>query len=98
MHNLDHCMESARVQEEKRCKEPGARFTPIRPKVFQLIWESHQAAKAYDLIDRIESFDSGATPRKIYRALASLVAFSFQRLIRKPLRIKKSVVLSTICY
>lgn len=71
-HNHDHCIESALAHAEKRCRERGARFTPIRRKVLQLIWESHQAAKAYDLLDRIKPFDRGATPMTIYRALQFL--------------------------
>lgn len=76
-HNHEHCIQSALAQAEKRCSEKGARFTPIRRKVLQLIWESHQAAKAYDLLDRIKSFDQGATPMTIYRALQFLQEHGF---------------------
>lgn len=65
-------MTSAIESAERLCAQKGIRFTETRRKVLQLIWESHQAAKAYDLLDRIKSSDQGATPMTIYRALQFL--------------------------
>jgi Fur family zinc uptake transcriptional regulator len=45
------------------------RFTPVRRRVLELIWESHEAAKAYDLLEQLKSSDPGAKPTTIYRAL-----------------------------
>lgn len=71
-HNHTQCISSAIQRAEQLCATRGARFTPMRRKVLQLIWESHQAVKAYDLLDRIKASDQGATPMTIYRALQFL--------------------------
>lgn len=72
-HNHKNCVSQALRTAEKLCAERGVRFTPTRRKVLELIWESHQAAKAYDLLDRIKVFDQVAKPATIYRALDFLL-------------------------
>lgn len=71
-HNHQACILDALRQAEKACAAKGARLTPTRRKVLQLILESHQAAKAYDLLERIRPSIQGATPMTIYRALQFL--------------------------
>jgi Fur family zinc uptake transcriptional regulator len=73
MHDHDGCVNHALRTAEQICVERGVRFTPTRRKVLELIWESHQAAKAYDLLDRIKVFDQAAKPTTIYRALEFLL-------------------------
>lgn len=72
----DHlgCISQALATAERLCLERGVRLTPARKKVLELIWESHQAAKAYDLLDRIKAFEPAAKPTTIYRALDFLLA------------------------
>lgn len=76
MHTHDHsaCISRALQKAEHVCAERGVRLTPTRRHVLQLIWESHQAAKAYDLLDRLKTTLQGATPMTIYRALQFLQA------------------------
>lgn len=76
MHNHDHCVESALVEAERICKEKGQRFTPIRRAILEMIWSSHKAVKAYDLLDRLtkESTVGAAKPPTVYRALDFLMA------------------------
>ncbi len=71
-HNHNQCITSAIQSAERLCAARGTRFTPMRRKVLQLIWGSHQAAKAYDLLDCIKVSEKGATPMTIYRALQFL--------------------------
>jgi Fur family zinc uptake transcriptional regulator len=72
-HNHDRCVSKAIGTAERLCAERGARLTPIRRKVLELIWESHRAVKAYDLLDRIKPFEHAAKPATVYRALEFLI-------------------------
>lgn len=80
--NHDHqaCMHQAIQKAEKLCLERGAQLTPIRHKVLELIWESHEAVKAYDLLERIKPFNDSAKPATVYRALDFLIE---QKLIHR---------------
>ncbi|TAN51800.1 MAG: transcriptional repressor [Methylococcaceae bacterium] len=72
-HDHHDCIDKAIHTAEQLCMHRGARFTPIRRKVLELIWESHRAVKAYDLLDRIKPYEQAAKPVTIYRALEFLV-------------------------
>lgn len=72
-HNHEHCIHAAISKAEQLCAQRGLRLTPIRRKVFELIWESHQAVKAYDLLERIRPFEMSAKPPTVYRALEFLL-------------------------
>lgn len=71
----DHvcCREKAIRTAEELCNQRGVRFTPIRREVLELIWESHCAVKAYDLLDRIKPKAGSAKPATVYRALDFLL-------------------------
>lgn len=80
--NHDHkaCIHTALRKAEQLCMERGAQLTPIRHKVLELIWESHEAVKAYDLLERIKPFNDSAKPATVYRALDFLIE---QKLIHR---------------
>ena len=71
----DHvgCRNKAIHTAEYLCTQRGVRLTPIRRKVLELIWESHRAVKAYDLLDRIKPLEQTAKPATVYRALDFLL-------------------------
>jgi Fur family zinc uptake transcriptional regulator len=48
-------------------------LTTIRFQVLSLIWESHKAVKAYELLDRLRPLQAAAKPATIYRALDFLI-------------------------
>jgi len=68
-HDHHDCIHRALASAEKRCAERGVRFTPVRRRVLELIWRSHEAVKAYDLLEDLKVFDPGAKPTTVYRAL-----------------------------
>ena len=72
-HDHSGCVNKAIRTAEQLCTARGARLTPIRRKVLELIWESHRAVKAYDLLDRIKPFEYAAKPATVYRALDFLI-------------------------
>jgi len=72
-HNHSECVSEALVTAEKLCMKRGVQLTPIRHKVLELIWESHKAVKAYELLDRLKPLQKAAKPATIYRALDFLI-------------------------
>jgi Fur family zinc uptake transcriptional regulator len=71
----DHrlCIEEALDAASQLCVARGARFTPLRRRVLELVWGSHQPVKAYDILERLNDEDRGAKPPTVYRALDFLI-------------------------
>ena len=65
--------DAALVAAERVCAERGLRFTPVRRRVLELLWESHRPAGAYALLDRLREEGLGSQPPTVYRALDFLV-------------------------
>lgn len=72
-HNHQQCVSAAISQAVQLCAERGVQLTAIRQQVLELIWDSHKAVKAYDLLDRIKPQQTAAKPATIYRALDFLI-------------------------
>ena len=72
-HDHKTCIKQAIGIAEHLCVKRGVQLTPIRHQVLELIWESHKAVKAYELLDRIKPLKEAAKPATIYRALDFLI-------------------------
>lgn len=72
-HDHSHCQFEALSRAELLCDERGARLTPLRRKVLELIWNSHQPIGAYAILDNLRDRDRGAAPPTVYRALDFLM-------------------------
>ncbi|MDD5276967.1 MAG: transcriptional repressor [Methylovulum sp.] len=72
-HDHKKCVSEALGIAEHLCVARGVQLTPIRHQVLELIWDSHKAVKAYDLLDRIKPLQNAAKPATIYRALDFLI-------------------------
>ncbi|MBL6986272.1 MAG: transcriptional repressor [Methylobacter sp.] len=72
-HDHDKCVSEALDTAVQLCVVRGVQLTPIRQKVLELIWESHKAVKAYELLDRLKPLMDAAKPATIYRALDFLI-------------------------
>ncbi len=70
------------------CEAQGARLTPIRRDVLDLLLRNENGLKAYDLLARIKRLRSNATPPTVYRALDFLIE---QGLVHKIERINQFV-------
>ncbi|WP_296402723.1 Fur family transcriptional regulator [Psychrobacter sp.] len=85
VHALDDEAISARLQTaEQTCSAKGARFTPLRRTVYQLILESDKPLGAYDLIQSLQQTREQSAekakmvaPPTIYRTLEFLLDFGF---------------------
>ncbi len=49
------------------------RFTALRRRVLELIWDGHRPMKAYDLLERLQGERTGAAPPTVYRTLDFLL-------------------------
>jgi len=79
-HDHQHCIDEALAIAEQLCADRGRRLTPLRRRVLELVWESHQPVKAYDLLARLQQESASAAPPTVYRALDFLIA---ERLIHR---------------
>ena len=73
-HDHDRCIVLALDRAERLCAERGARLTPQRRRVLELVWHGHEAVKAYDIIRQMSSEDRTVKPPTVYRALGFLLA------------------------
>ena len=79
-HNHQHCVKNALDTAIQLCLSKGARLTPLRSQVLQLVWSSHKPLGAYALMDLLKQAQieqGGKTkpvaPPTIYRALDFLL-------------------------
>ena len=72
-HNHHQCVSLALGTAQQLCNQRGVLLTTIRHQVLTLIWESHKAVKAYELLDRLRPLQAAAKPATIYRALDFLI-------------------------
>jgi Fur family zinc uptake transcriptional regulator len=72
-HDHDRCIADALDMAEAVCARSGARLTPLRRRVLELVWNSHRPVGAYAILDELREGDRGAAPPTVYRALDFLM-------------------------
>ena len=73
-HNHEQCVRDALDRAARRCEARGARLTKLRRWVLELVWRSHKAVKAYDILAQLGAAHAAAKPPTVYRALDFLMA------------------------
>jgi Fur family zinc uptake transcriptional regulator len=73
-HDHSACAATALATAARLCAERGARLTPLRRRVLELVWRSHTPVGAYDLLAQLSDRSGAAAPPTVYRALAFLRA------------------------
>lgn len=73
-HNHQDCLNNALERARSVCKKNNARLTPIRERVLELIWQSHNPLGAYDILAKLNEDGKNAAPPTVYRALDFLLA------------------------
>jgi Fur family transcriptional regulator, zinc uptake regulator len=68
-HDHKHCVRGALSAARALC---GARLTPLRRRVLELIWASHRPIGAYAILAALARERGAAAPPTVYRALAFL--------------------------
>ncbi len=72
-HNHARCITSAMKAADAVCAERGARLTPLRKQVLEMIWARHEPMLAYDLLEQLRDENRRAAPPTVYRALDFLL-------------------------
>ena len=73
-HDHQRCISTALQAAEQLCGSKGVRFTELRRRVLELVWQSHRPLGAYDILDTLSREDGRrAAPPTVYRALDFLL-------------------------
>ena len=72
-HDHGDCIENALTTAERLCQERGLRFTALRRRVLELVWQSHRPIGAYEILDSLAKEKENAAPPTVYRALDFLI-------------------------
>lgn len=72
-HDHAHCTADALARAEVVTSAAGARLTPVRRRVLEILLEEHRALGAYDVLGRLATEGFGNQPPVAYRALEFLV-------------------------
>ena len=72
-HNHGRCVADALQTAEALCRERGLRFTALRKRVLELVWNSHKPVGAYDILDQLNRAGKKAAPPTVYRTLEFLI-------------------------
>jgi Fur family zinc uptake transcriptional regulator len=57
------------VKAKSYCEVKGARLTPLRERVYEILLNQESAIGAYDLLDELRKTEDNAKPPTVYRAL-----------------------------
>lgn len=82
-HDHAHCASDALARAEAICAAQGARLTPVRRRVLEILLEQHRALGAYDVLNRLAAEGFGNQPPVAYRALDFLVEQGFAHRIQR---------------
>ncbi len=52
-HDHRRCVRSALATAQALCRERGARLTPLRQQVLELVWQSHRPLGAYTILEQL---------------------------------------------
>jgi Fur family transcriptional regulator, zinc uptake regulator len=69
IHKHQDCLESAIEAAKRQCDASGQRFTQLRQRVLELVWQNHEPVKAYDILDELKQDSVSSAPPTVYRAL-----------------------------
>ena len=72
-HEHDHqgCIDEALRHAEALCQRQRQRFTAIRRRVLELVWQQHKPIGAYEVLEMLQR-DGRTAPPTVYRALEFL--------------------------
>jgi Fur family zinc uptake transcriptional regulator len=77
-HDADHdhakCVADALAAARELCAKRGERFTELRGRVLELVWDSHRPIGAYAILERLKADGRSAAPPTVYRTLDFLMA------------------------
>ena len=72
-HDHDDCIAEGVDRADEVCRRAGARLTPVRKRVLEILLQRHTAMGAYDVLEILREEGFGSQPPVAYRALDFLV-------------------------
>lgn len=72
-HDHGDCVSRAIDTADRLCRDHGLRFTQLRRRVLELVWNSHKPVGAYEVLDSLNRDGKKAAPPTVYRALDFLI-------------------------
>ena len=72
-HDHRRCVANALDDAQAVCAERGARLTPVRRRVLEIIWQSHRPLGAYAILEVLSGEGHSPAPPTVYRALEFLL-------------------------
>ena len=72
-HDHQLCIDDALDRAEAICAARGARLTPIRRRVLEIVWRGHRPTGAYAILEALHRPRRAAAPPTVYRALDFLI-------------------------
>jgi len=71
-HDHKRCIATAMANADKVCLDRNQRFTKLRKRIFELVWQQHKPIRAYDVLEILQQ-DGRAAPPTVYRGLDFLI-------------------------
>ena len=71
-HDHERCIRDAVAAAEEVCERKHIRLTPLRRRVFEIVWRQHHPIGAYEILAEIAKDRLKAAPPTVYRALEFL--------------------------
>ena len=72
-HDHQRCVVNALEDAQAICVKRGARLTPLRRRVLEIIWQSHCPLGAYAILEVLSREGHSPAPPTVYRALEFLL-------------------------
>lgn len=72
-HDHAQCVGAALIAAEAVCRERKLALTPVRRRVLEIVWNSHEPVGAYEVLARLARERRKAAPPTVYRALEFLM-------------------------
>lgn len=82
-HDHSHCAGDVMARAVALAEMQGAKLTPVRRRVLEILLEEHRALGAYDVLQRLAAEGFGNQPPVAYRALDFLVENGLAHRIRR---------------
>jgi Fur family zinc uptake transcriptional regulator len=71
-HDHLRCVADAMADAARLCRTRGARLTPLRSRVLEIVWQQHKPLGAYGILAVLAAEGRSAAPPTVYRALEFL--------------------------
>ena len=72
-HDHQSCIQQALDTAANLCEQRGLNLTPIRRRVLEIVWRSHEPIGAYQILAELAKERDKAAPPTVYRALDFLI-------------------------